>query len=179
MFLEGPSSRWLGLRRIHKLPERWRYCLRCLAGSCSRSMDVLIFCIGCLPARQWVTDSDQKSSRLPPLGPPMLASLPTIVLITQNLRVQLCCVRSSVQEPKITTMSCSLEKRDEARDLSPVTSNMDILPGLESHCCTHATIGLAYNGPHAIFSFELKVEIPGHRKCDLSSDPLPGEGHSP
>ncbi|KAI9466307.1 hypothetical protein BJY52DRAFT_347684 [Lactarius psammicola] len=96
-------------------------------------------------AREWVTDSDRKSSRLPPLGPPMLASLPTIVLITQNLRVQLCCVRSSAQESKITTVSCSLEKHDEARDLSPVTSNMDTPPGLESHCCTHATIGLAYN----------------------------------
>lgn len=96
-------------------------------------------------AREWVTDSDRKSSRLPPLGPPMLATLPTIVLITQNLRVQLCCIRSSAQEPKITTVSCSLEKHGEARDLSPVTSNMDTPPGLESRCCTHATIGLAYN----------------------------------
>jgi hypothetical protein len=81
----------------------------------------------------------------------MLASLPTIVLITQSLRVQLCCVRFTAQEPKITSISCSLEKRDEARDLSPVTPNIDIPPGLESHCCTHAAIGLAYNGLHGIF----------------------------
>ena len=108
-------------------------------------------CIGCSPARQWVTDPDQKSSRLPPLGPPMLASLPTIVLITQSLRVQLTCVKSATQEPKIMTISCSLEKRDEARDLSPVSPNMDIPPGLENRCCTHAAIGLAYNGLYAIF----------------------------
>ncbi|KAH9063340.1 hypothetical protein EDB87DRAFT_1557873 [Lactarius vividus] len=96
-------------------------------------------------AREWVTDSDRKSSRLPPLGPPMLATLPTIVLITQNLRVQLCYVRSSAQEPRVTTVSCSLEKHDEARDLSPVTPNMDFPPGLESRCCMSAAIGLAYN----------------------------------
>src|SRR6266404_1462868 len=109
-----------------------------------------IFRIDHSPARQWVTDSDRKSVRLPPLGPPMLALLPTIILITQNLRVQLCCIRCSAQEAKITTVSCSLEK-NETRDLGSISSNMDTPLGFESHCCTHATIGLAYNGQRSIF----------------------------
>ncbi|KAF8274923.1 hypothetical protein EI94DRAFT_1711996 [Lactarius quietus] len=127
-------------------------------------------------AREWVTDSDQKSSRLPPLGPPMLASLPTIVLITQNLRVQLCCVRYGPQEPKITTIACSLEKRDEARDLSPVTSsNIDIPPGLESHCCTHATIGLAYNENAILVATRSQVKAisPETSNIGLGLDDIP------
>ncbi|KAN0140728.1 hypothetical protein V8E53_001172 [Lactarius tabidus] len=126
-------------------------------------------------AREWVTDPDQKSSRLPPLGPPMLASLPTIVLITQSLRVQLCCVRSTTQEPKITTISCSLEKRDEARDLSPVTPNMDIPPGLESHRCTHATIGLAYNENAVLVATRSQVKAisPEGPNITLGLDDIP------
>lgn len=126
-------------------------------------------------SREWVTDSDRKSSRLPPLGPPMLASLPTIVLITQNLRVQLCCVRYSAQESKITTVSCSLERHDEARDLSLVTSNMGNPPGFETHYCTHATIGLAYNENAILVATrsQAKVTSPEPSNMTLGLDDIP------
>ncbi|KAI9446360.1 hypothetical protein H4582DRAFT_1905171 [Lactarius indigo] len=131
-------------------------------------------------AREWVTDSDRKSLRLPPLGPPMLATLPTVVFITQNLRVQLCCVRSSSQEYKITTVSCSLEKHDEARDLSPVTSNMDTPPGLESRCCTHATIGLAYNENTILVATrsQMKAISPEASNMTLGLDDLSAHFHN-
>ncbi|KAI0256797.1 hypothetical protein BJV78DRAFT_1116968, partial [Lactifluus subvellereus] len=96
-------------------------------------------------AREWVTDTGRNTSRLPPLGPAMLSSLPALVLITQNLQVQLCYVRSSAQESKVTTVSCSLSKHDEARDTGGATSNLDSPPGSESRSCTHAAIGLGYN----------------------------------
>lgn len=91
-------------------------------------------------AREWVADSGRNTSRLPPLGPAVLASLPTLILVTQNLQVQLCCVRASPQQPKIVVTSCPLEKPDEVRD--PAPSNLD---SFDSRCCTHATIGLGYN----------------------------------
>lgn len=82
----------------------------------------------------------------------MLASLPTLVLITQNLHVQLCCVRSG-QQPKIT--SCSLEKYDELRDPNGVSPNLE---SFESRYCTQAAIGLGYNGSCDAFYLELEFE---------------------
>jgi hypothetical protein len=105
------------------------------------------------PASQWVTDTDWNTSRLPPLGPPTLSSLPTLVLITQNLHVQLFCVRSTPQESKVTTISCSLEKH-EARDMGG-TTNLDSSAGFPTRSCTHAAIGLGYNGSVNPFYFEL------------------------
>ncbi|KAI0006126.1 hypothetical protein BJV74DRAFT_22263 [Russula compacta] len=96
-------------------------------------------------AREWVADSGRITSRLPPLGPVVLASLPTLIIITQNLQVQLCCVRSNAQQPKIVTVSCSLERPDEARDVNVVPSNLDSPPESKSRHCTHAAIGFGYN----------------------------------
>jgi hypothetical protein len=78
----------------------------------------------------------------------VLASLPTLILVTQNLQVQLCCVRSGPQQPKIVVASCSLEKPDELRDPNNVPSNLDLF---DSRCCTHAAIGLGYNGSYYFF----------------------------
>ena len=100
------------------------------------------------PVQQWVADSSRNTSRLPPLGPVVLASLPTLILVTQNLQVQLCCVRSGPQQPKIVVASCSLEKPDELRDPNNVPPNLDLF---DSRCCTHAAIGLGYNGSYYFF----------------------------
>jgi hypothetical protein len=111
------------------------------------------------PVWQWVADSGRNTLRLPPLGPAVLTSLPTLVLITQNFQVQLCCVRFGPQNAKIATVSCSLEKHEEPRDLNSGPSNLDSPSGLESRYCTHAAIGLGYNGSHNIsfpvFTFEI------------------------
>ncbi|KAI9509649.1 hypothetical protein F5148DRAFT_1186141 [Russula earlei] len=96
-------------------------------------------------AREWVVDSGRNTSRLPPLGPIVLASFPTLILITQNLQVQVCCVQSSAQQFRIATVSCSLEKYDEPRDMNVVPPNLDPHSEFESRYCTHATIGLGYN----------------------------------
>jgi hypothetical protein len=105
------------------------------------------------PVQQWVADSGRNTSRLPPLGPVMLASLPTLVLVTQDLQVQLCCVRSGPQQPKILITSCSLGKPDERREPNNVHSNLD---SFESRCCTHAAIGLGYIGSHVVFYPKLR-----------------------
>ena len=79
----------------------------------------------------------------------MLASLPTLVLVTQNLQVQVCSVRFGTQQPQIAIASCSLEKHDELRDPNGAPSNLD---SFESRYCTQAAIGLGYNGSHNVFS---------------------------
>lgn len=78
----------------------------------------------------------------------MLASLPSLILVTQDLQVQLCSFRSGPQQPNIVVASCSLEKPNELRDPNNVPSNLD---SFDSRCCTHAAIGLGYNGPYNIF----------------------------
>ena len=103
--------------------------------------------------QQWVADSGRNTLRLPPLGPAVLASLPTLILVAQNLQVQLCCVRPGSQQPKIVVTSCSLEKPDELRDPNNVPSNID---SFDSRCCTHGAIGLGYNGSHNFFYPELR-----------------------
>ncbi|KAI0306477.1 hypothetical protein B0F90DRAFT_1690235 [Multifurca ochricompacta] len=127
-------------------------------------------------AREWVTDSGRKTSRLPPLGPAMLASLPTLVLIMQNLQVRLCSVRSSAQESKVTTMSCSLEKHDEARDMSSVTSILDTPPGFESRSCTHAAIGLGYSETAILVATRSRTKAIHFESSDVSLglDEVPG-----
>lgn len=107
------------------------------------------------PVQQWVTDSGRNTSRLPPLGPVVLASLPTLVLVTQNLQVQLCSVRSGPQQSQIAIASCSLEKLDDLRDPNAAPSNHDLF---ESRYCTQAAIGLGYNGLHNIFYPKFKFE---------------------
>jgi len=46
------------------------------------------------------------------------------------------------------TVSRSLEKHDEHRDVNGTPSNLDSHPEFESRYCTHAAIGLGYNGSH-------------------------------
>jgi hypothetical protein len=125
------------------------------------------------PVQQWVADSGRNTSRLPPLGPVVLASLPTLILVTQNLQVQLCCVRSGPQPPKIVVASCSLEKPDELRDPNNVPSDLE---SFDSRCCTHAAIGLGYNGSHNNFYPELNFfECLGSRIFNPSGDSFTAE----
>ena len=125
-----------------------------------------------LSVQQWVTDSGWNTSRLPPLGPAVLASLPTLVLVTQNLQVQLCGVRSGPQQPKIAIASCSLEKHDEFRDPNAAPSNHDLF---ESRYCTQAAIGLGYNGSHNLLYPEFRFKCLKSRVCNSRGNSLTAE----
>jgi hypothetical protein len=74
---------------------------------------------------------------------------------------------------------CSLEKHDEARDTGGAPSNLETSSGLESRYCTHAAVGLGYNGSLDTFYPEPKSEYLEPRICDPGGDSFPAESSSP
>jgi len=91
---------------------------------------------------QWITDSSGSSTRLPPRGPHTPVSSPTLLLVTQDHRVNVCYFRHYI--PSLKILSCSLEQpgvilESQAHLVQDKSSNA-------ARQCFCATIGLGYNG---------------------------------
>lgn len=91
---------------------------------------------------QWITDSSGLSNRLPPRGPHTPISNPTLILVTQDLRVNVCYFRQYV--PSLKIISCSLEQPGIVLD-SHAHLVHDKSPN-NARQCFCAAIGLEYNG---------------------------------
>lgn len=91
---------------------------------------------------QWATDSSGLSTRLPPRGPRTPISNPTLLLVTQDHRVNVCYFRHYMPSLKIIT--CSLEQPGTVLDSQAhLVQDKSLNTARQCFC---AAIGLGYNG---------------------------------
>ncbi|RDB21136.1 hypothetical protein Hypma_011673 [Hypsizygus marmoreus] len=124
--------------------------------------------------REWVVSSTGASTRLPPRGPRTPVSSPTLILVTQDNRINVCFFRYYV--PHLKIMSCSLTQPGITMEAQP---NLGTDKGASSvRQCFRAAIGLAYNDTSILIatrSYILPPPMTNASQFDATHPTLPGE----
>lgn len=90
---------------------------------------------------QWVTSEAGSSHRLPPRGPITPALNSTLILITQDHRIQICVLLPMSPHVKFATASLLHAGTTAGSDTSPATTEQGGM-----YVCTNAVVGTNYGG---------------------------------
>lgn len=125
-------------------------------------------------SRQWATDSSGLSTRLPPRGPHMPISDPTLLLVTQDHRVNVCYFRYYI--PSLKIISCSLEQPGIILDSQAHLVQYKSLNTTRQCIC--AAIGLGFNESSVLIATRsclLPSPMPNSPDFDATGLSLPVE----
>ncbi|EGO18642.1 hypothetical protein SERLADRAFT_418835 [Serpula lacrymans var. lacrymans S7.9] len=93
--------------------------------------------------REWIMTADDSITRLPSRGPLTPVSDPTLMIVTQEQRLQVYYLRDYGTNLKV--LSCSLVRPDSANENQSAVPG-ETIPGT-ARVCVGAAIGQCYNGP--------------------------------